>query len=96
MKGVELELTVPDGCQPGELIYVDVPREGQNQSTKPALSAQRGITSKLPALPWVSIAGSSVVTSRPASANQKLLVTLWSVEYWRKGAAGGSKLDLVM
>ena len=47
MKGVELELTVPDGCQPGELIYVDVPREGQNQSTKPALSAQRGITSKL-------------------------------------------------
>ena len=31
VKGVELELTVPDGCQPGELIYVDVPREGQNQ-----------------------------------------------------------------
>ena len=42
---------VPDGCGPGKLIYVNLPRKGQNQSTKPALSAQRGITSKL--LHWL-------------------------------------------
>lgn len=28
VKGVALQLTVPDGCKPGELIYVDVPLDG--------------------------------------------------------------------
>ena len=27
-RGIELELTVPEGCQPGDLIYVDLPVEG--------------------------------------------------------------------
>eukprot|EP00438_Fugacium_kawagutii_P027640 Skav231543 [mRNA] locus=scaffold84:743484:760351:- [translate_table: standard] len=32
VKGVALQLTVPDGCKPGELIYVDVPLDGLTMS----------------------------------------------------------------